>query len=447
MSAKKILPAFISRALADRPELLRAIDNMGWLALDKFIRLTVGLFVSVWIARFLGPDQFGLFSYALALVSFFGTIAGLGLNGIIVRDVVKEPAAAATTITTGFFLLLIAGLVATMLSLTTIAIWNPDGDTMFRVVAILSIGLLFQASQVFKYWFESQVQSSYAIAVESVVFLAASAIKISLILNDAGITSFALIAIAETIAGALGLLWVYVNQTGIRPTAWRPSYARAMELVRDGFPLLISGLAIFLFMRIDQLILGAFWTNAELGIYGAALRISELWYIFPSIIASSTFPIIARYRTEDPGRYKKAISKLLGLLIWFHITVALGLSLFAEIVVHSLYSNAYQGSATILAIHVWASVFQTMGIVSGHWMVYEGFLKLAMLRNVFGAVISIAMNLLLVPRHGGIGAAISTVTSVFVAYFLIDAFFPSTRQMFWLKTRSISLGVYSGPLR
>ena len=86
-----IIPSFLRRRIEHRPNLLKIVDNIGWLFIDRLFRLGVGLFIGAWLARYLGPEQFGLLSFAGAFVGLFGTFAVLGLQNIVVRDLVVHP--------------------------------------------------------------------------------------------------------------------------------------------------------------------------------------------------------------------------------------------------------------------------------------------------------------------------------------------------------------------
>ena len=171
-----LIPAFIHRRIAHRPNLLKIVDNIGWLFLDKILRMGVGLVVGVWVARYLGPEQFGLFSFATAFVGLFGAIAGLGLRGIVVRDIVRHPAGKEETLGTVAVLQFFGGLLAYGLTLGTIFWLRPDDALAKALVAILGSTLLFQASEVAVYWFESQVLSKYTVWVQNGSFLVFAAI-------------------------------------------------------------------------------------------------------------------------------------------------------------------------------------------------------------------------------------------------------------------------------
>ena len=442
----RLLPRFIRQKVEHRAGLGRILGNVAWLSMDKVIRMGLGLTVGVWLARYLGPDQFGQLNYAIAFAGLFGTLAGLGLNSIVVRDIVQDPDTANVTLGTAFFLQFLGGVIAVPLIVVAIAWLRPDDALTKAMVSVLGLGLIFKSTEVVKYWFESRIQVRYTVWIENAAFLVMTGIRIAMILQQASLMAFVWITLAEAVAVSIGLLVIHAKVGG-QMDVWRPRLQRAWSLLADSWPLLLSGLAIFLFMRVDLLMIGLLAGDREMGIYTAALRLSEPWYFLPTVIASSVFPLIARSATENAKDYHAKLSRMLRLAIWLHVAISLLIMFGANYIVEYLFSAPYRESAPILALHVWTGVFQAMGIISGQWMVYEGLVMLALLRNVCGAVVSLAMNVILIPKFGGIGAAVSALSSVVFAYYLFDFLSPRTRPMFWLKTRAMLLWGKHGPLR
>ena len=398
----------------------------------------LGLTVGVWLARYLGPDQFGQLSYAIAFVGLFGIFAGLGLNGVVVRDIVQDPDTANTALGTAFFLQFLAGVVAVPLIIGAIEWLRPDDTLTKAMVSVLGLSLILKSAEVVKYWFESRIQVRYAVWIENATFLVMTGVRFVMILQQASLMAFVWLALVEAVTVSIGLLAIYAKVGG-QMSNWRLRLERAWSLLADSWPLLLSGLAIFLFMRIDQLMIGLLAGDREVGIYTAALRLSEPWYFLPSVIASSVFPLIARNAPKSSDNYDVELGRMLRTVIGLHVAISLIIMFGANYIVENLFSAQYRESAPILALHIWTGVFQAMGIISGQWMVYEGLVILALIRNVCGAFVSLAMNVILIPKYGGIGAAVSAVASVVFAYYLFDLFSPRTRPMFWLKTRAMLL--------
>ena len=422
--------------IEQRRGLTNILNNIIWLFFDKFIRLGVGLLVGVWIARYLGPEQFGLLSYALAFVALFTAIANLGLNGIVVRDLVQDPSKAETTMGTSFVLSMLGGFSAFCLSLLAISYAKPDNELAKFIVVLLSLLMVFKATDVVRYWFESQVQSKYVVWMENGVFLAISAVKIGLILASAPLISFVWAIFVEALIVAVGLLGIYAWRGG-KLTAWRFRFARAKVLLTDSWPLILSGLAIMVYMRIDQIMLGQMLGDESVGIYSAAVRISEVWYFIPMIIVASVFPSIIEAKKQDETIYYQRLQKLYDMMVMLALSLALLMTFLSDWVITLLFGNAYQQSGPVLAIHIWAGIFVFLGVASGNWFIIEGLQKLSFYRTLLGAVINIGANFILIPKYGAVGAAVATVFSQIIAAYAFDVISFKTRNLFWMKTRAL----------
>jgi len=432
----RFLPVKLRRNLEQRHGLTNILNNIIWLFFDKFIRLGVGLLVGVWIARYLGPEQFGLLNYALAFVTLFTAVASLGLNSIVVRDLVQDPANADTTMGTSFVLSVLGGFSAFCLSLLAISYARPDDELAKFIVVLLSLLMVFKATDVVRYWFESQVQSKYVVWMENSAFLAISTVKIGLIVVEAPLIAFVWAMFVESLIVAVGLLGIYAWKGG-KLTAWRFRFARTKVLLKDSWPLILSGLAIMVYMRIDQIMLGQMLKDESVGIYSAAVRISEVWYFIPMAIAASVFPSIIEAKKQGEVLYYQRLQKLYNLMVVLALAVAIPMTFLSELVVTLLFGNAYVQAGSVLSIHIWAGIFVFLGVASGQWFLIENLQKIALYRTLLGATVNIGLNFLLIPMYGVIGAAIATVISQIAGAYVFDIMSFKTRTMFWMKTRAL----------
>lgn len=411
------------------------MSNTGWLFGDHAVRMAVGLFVSIWMARYLGPGEFGLFSYALAFVALFASVAGLGLNNIVVRDLVRDQKGTGATLGTTFVLQFVGGLLAFFLAALAISFARPDDGLAKLVVVVLGFAMVFKSADVVKFWFESQVQSKYSVWVENGAYLFFSGIKVALILTQASLMAFVWTVLAEAVLVAAGLLAVYVWRGG-NMGVWSASRQRAKSLLADSWPLVLSGLAVMVYMRIDQIMLGQMLGDEAVGVYSAAVRISEAWYFVPTAIAASVFPAIVEAKKQSEALYIQRLQKLNDMMTWLTVLAAILVTVLADWLIAMLYGHGFQGAGSVLALHVWTGLFVSMGVVSGRWYLVEGLQKLLFARTLAGAIINILANLLLIPKFGVQGAAIGTLLSQMAAAYLFDLLDPRTRPVFRMKTRS-----------
>lgn len=438
----KYLPVGLRTKIEHRPNLQKALTNIGWLFGDRMLRMGVGLLIVIWLARYLGSEQFGQLNYAIAFVSLFGAVAALGLNGIVVRDILREPESVYTTLGTAFVLQLIGGLIAVALIVGTITILRPEDQLIKIMVAILGLSLVFKSSEVIKYWFESQVQSRYTVWVENSVFLLITTAKAVLILSEAPLIAFVWIVLVEAILVTVGLFGIYIKREG-RIWAWSVQGQRAKTLLRDSWPLVLAGLAFMVYMRIDQIMIGQMLGDDAVGIYSAAVRLSEVWYFIATAILASVFPSIINAKNQSDALYRTRLQKLYDVLVLLALCVAIPVTFLSDQFISFLFGADYVLAGPILAVHVWSGVFIFLGYASNKRLVVEGLQKAVLFRTLLGAFTNIVANWLLIPLYGIVGAALASLLSYFVALFSV-CFSTATRSDVLLILKSLSLQlVYS----
>ncbi|TDG12754.1 flippase [Seongchinamella unica] len=435
----KIVPRFLQRRMSHRPDLLKIVDNVSWLFFDRFLRMGIGLLVGVWIARYLGPEKFGLLNFVMAFVGLFGAIAVLGLQEIIVRDLVRDPSHKEQTLGTAALLLLFSGFLAYGLAMVVIFWLRPEDQLARILVAIFGSTLLLRCSDVAKYWFESQVLSKYTVWVQNVFFVIFAAIKVGLILAQAPLVAFVWAMVTEAALVAATMLAV-LDLSGTRLMKMTMSARRAKTLLADSWPLLLSGIAVMIYMQIDQIMLAQMVGENAVGIYSAAVRISEVWYFLPLAIVASVFPNILQAREKGEKEYYSKLQHLYDLMAWLSITVALPMTFLSTFVATLLFGAPYAAAGPVLAVHVWTSFFVFLGVASSRWFVAEGQQLLLLQKTVLGAAVNVILNLILIPQYGAIGAAWTTVFSYSVSDLFADLIHRETRAMFLMKIKVLNPG-------
>lgn len=412
------------------------IANTGWLFADRILRMGVGLFVGVWVARYLGVQQFGVFNYATAFVALFSTLSTLGLDAIVVRSIVREPEKRLQILGTAFWLKLIGGIAALVLAVSSIVVLRHDDQLTISLVAILASVGIFQAFDTIDLWFQSQVQSKYTVIAKNTAFVITALVKVALISFHAPLIAFAWAALGEVSLGAIGLIISY-RVRGYSPWLWPWSSPLAKTLLKESWPLILSGVTIMIYMRIDQIMLGQMIGDKAVGLYSAATRISEVWYFIPMAIASSVSPAIYAAKEVSEALYYQRIKQFLRLLSLLSIVFAVPMSFLSGTIITVLFGKSYEASASILAIHIWASLFVFMGVGTSSWFIAEGLTQFALRRTIMGAITNVFLNIFLIPTYGGVGAAIATVISQAFASFLSNATHPKTRKIFNLQVKCL----------
>ncbi|RQS08869.1 flippase [Burkholderia sp. Bp8998] len=423
-----------------RSGILRYFFNTSWLLVEQLLRLGSGIFVGAYVARYLGPGQFGFLSYVLAIVSVLSVFAKLGIDNIAVRNLVSHRAEESAYLGSMFWMKCLAGIFCLSVVLLVLPFCSEQCHVTSSV-AILSVGLIFQAFEVMDFYFQSIVQARYVVVCKVVQIIISSGIKITLILIGAKLDWFVYVTLVDQVT--LGIAyWIMARHVGKTRLFGSGSVRMALSMLRQSWPLAISGLGIVAYMRLDQIMLQSMLGDAAVGQYSAALRLSEATYVIPTIICSSLYPALIKSKSENPAVYKIRTALLFEVLVLIAYGLAIPSIFFSGFVLHLLFGSSYSSSGRILSVHIWTSVFVFLGVAGGRWMVAAGIYRLTMYRVFTGVACNALLNLMLIPRLGILGAAIASLISQALTSVAMNAIHQSTRECFYLQLRAIFMPGY-----
>jgi polysaccharide transporter, PST family len=430
-----VIGAYIARKLDNiGPGLRKIIGNLGWLMVDRIVRMGTGLFVGVWVARYLGPVQFGSLNFALAFVALFATVTTLGLDGIVVRELLHNPEDLHEILGTSLALRGIGSIVAVFASIATLLLIQPHDRQALILVSIISLTLIFQAFDTIDYLFQSQVQSKITVWAKNGAFLIFASVRVLLIYIKAPLWTFAAANAGEIALGAVALMLGY-RLSGGRLVSWKISKKRAAQLLQQSWPALFSGMAIMVYMRIDMVMLKMMQGDFAVGLYSAATKVSEVWYFIPTAIVSSVSPAIMKAK-DHPELFYGRLRRLFSLMAITSCIIGSLVALASHGIVRILYSDSYSAAAPVLAVHVWASVFVFLGVAQTPWNLSKNLLTLSLYYTLCGALINVVMNLYLIPRYSSMGAAIATVVSYAISGVFANMFSARTRPIFYMQMKA-----------
>ena len=407
----------------------RHFANISWMFVERILRLIAGLFIGIWVTRYLGPSQFGLFSYAVAFAAIFSNIAKLGLDSIVVRDLVSEPARRDIYMGTAFWLKL-AGAIVT-LSLIGIAMQFTASDSTTKLyVFIIASGSIFQAFEVVDFYFQSQILSKFVSICKMTQLLISTLLKLYLMFIGVDLFWFVLVSLVDQVTLAISLYFAYRHQK-IEGFFRSFDWGIAKKMLKDSWPFIISGLVIMIYMRIDQVMIKEMLGDREVGLYSAAVGLSELFYVIPVLICQSILPSIVNAKRISEQLYYSRLQKLYTIMARTSIAIAIAMTFLSSWLATVIYGDAYSEAGSVLAVHIWAGVFVFLGVASGSWFLSENLQRYSSINTTVGAVINILLNLILIPRYGIYGAAIATVIAYAVAAYFMNVLFKATRRNFY----------------
>jgi PST family polysaccharide transporter len=418
-----------------RKGILESLSNIGWLGSDRIIRMFGAVLVGTLVARYLGPDQFGLLNYGLAIYGIFNIISNLGLDSLVVRDIALDSTGEPRILGTAFVLKALASIVTSVAAIVAARILDPHDRVLIIIVALISFASVSQALDVIDFFFQAHIRSRYTVVPRTGAFVAASIARLLAVFMHASLLSFAWIAALEVLVAELGLLVAYFRYRRIFPR-WNWDMRKARGLMAEGWPLLASSVMTMVYMRTDQILLGRLGSMSVVGNYSAAIRFSEIWYAIPVIVTASVMPRILKTRDADPQRYYARLQTFYETMIMVSVLVTIGTLILGPTMVRLLYGARYTSAASILSVHIWTGIFVSVGCVGSQQYVHEKITTSSLNRTAIGAVANVILNLLWIPRWGGMGSAMATLVAQSLAAYFADGLSRRTRHIFWMKTRA-----------
>lgn len=421
------LPGFDAQAFD------KYLKNTGWLLMARVGSLLIKMLVTaVAIPNYLGDAQTGILNYPLVLVSFFVAASSLGTDSLVTRELLVHPQQHRTILGSAFRLRLFAGFAAIpliYLAYLFIGYYAPEPPAApLSYVAIVSFVCVAQSVNIIDCYFQSIAKGKSIMYVQVGANLLSALLKFTLILSGATLTAFVWMLLADALLLSFGYLYAYRAQQH-NPFHWKFDHKVAMDLLKHSWPLALSSVFVTLYMKIDQLMLDAFWGKAALGVYTTVVTLSEGWYFFPMALVAALFPALMHARRDDPARYRKRLQQLYELMVLISGSIALIITIAAPTIYQLLYYNRpeFHIGAPALAIHIWAGVFVFLGTASGQYLIAENLTRISFLRTAIGALANILLNLWLLPRYGMNGAALATLLAYFISTFSV-LLIPKTRQ-------------------
>lgn len=414
--------------------------NTFWMMAEKIIRGVSVLVVSIYVARYLGPEQFGILSYAVSFVAIFSGIGTLGLDNIVIRNLVRDPDNRDTILGTAFSLK-IGGSVA-LIGIVLIAMGFTSAEFSTKIlVFIISCGMLFKSLNVIDFFFQAQVKAKYITFSQLITVVISLSAQIALIIMKMPLIWFAGVIALENMIMGIALISMYLIEKRTI-SRWRFGKSVANSLLKDSWPLFLATLLNMIYLRIDQVMIKEMLTNELLGNYAAAVRLSEAWYIIPMTIAASFFPAVIDAKKDNDDIFKERMQFLFGLLFWSAIIISIPTVFLSEHIIHFLYGNKYIYSASVLRIHIWTCLFVFLYVASSKYLLAENLVLIVLFQTAVAAAINVVLNMILIPRYGIAGAAwaslfaqMATILSLLVTQkarraigMIVSGFYPFKRH-------------------
>ncbi|MBK9699550.1 MAG: flippase [Flavobacteriales bacterium] len=415
------------------------LGNTSWLFGEQVVRLVVVLVTGIYVARYLGDALFGQLNYATGFVGMFFALSAMGVDQIIVRDLVQRPERRDELLGTAAFIKLVGSVLLLVVVLAATFIKGMDGLTATLVVVIAGAEL-FRPFSVIEHLFMARVDAKSSVRVQFAQVLISAAFKLALIALRAPLIWFAWVYVLETFVLAAGYS-LALARDGASWRTWTVSRSTLRYLVNESWPMLVYGVALYIQAKIDQVMIGDMLAStmgqeaayAEVGQYSVALKMIEAMGFLPVIVQKSLAPAITRAKVQDPALYADRLLNQYRLMFLMFLVTSVPLYFLAKPLIVWLYGEAFEPAGALLSLFAIRLFFTNMGVAKASFITNEGLFRYSLLTAVVGAGLNIAINYLLIPEYRSIGAIWATIGSFLVSIFLMDLLFTRTRVNFrWM---------------
>lgn len=409
--------------------------GVSWTVLERIASAAFAFLGTLLVSRYLGPSDFGILSYVLAVFAIVNIIAQVGLSALVVRDFSSPDASAQEILSTTLGLRILGSLFACIGLFAFALFWEGLASPALPLILSVSVVLALRPTDVFDFWLQSKAKFVDLAKFRFSASVVGFAVRVLLILIGSGLAAFALPAVAQALVLACLLLWAFHSRSpNLRA---RPTLRGGLPWLRQSWLLMLSSLAAIVYLKIDQIMLKELVGADAVGVYAVAASLSESWYLFPGAVVTALFPKLVTLKSQDQASFEKAFQKLLDGLFLAALLVAVATQLLASTVIEFLFGAPYAPASKILEVHIWSGVFVFMREAFSRWILIEGVLKFSLITHGLGMIFNVGLNIFLIPLYQGVGAAYATLLSYAMAAYLSLIFHSGTRPVFFMMSRSI----------
>lgn len=413
----------------------RVLKNATWIIGCKIIQSLLGIIITMLSARYLGPANYGLINYAASVVSFVAPIMQLGLNSILVQEIVTKSEQEGEILGTALLMSFISSFFCILGVIAFVSIVNYNEPTTIIVCALYSVLLIFQALEMMQYWFQAKLKSKYTSIVMLIAYVAMSVYKIVLLATGSDIYWFALSNALDYMIIAFSLLVIY-KKIGNQKLSF--SWKQAKKLFAKSKHYIISTLMITIFVQADRIMIKLMIGDEAVGYYSAAHACATMTaFVFYAILDSAR-PTIFSSKQVDIKTFEKNISRLYCVIIYLSLAQCIIISCFAPIIIRILYGVEYLASVPALRVAVWFTMFSFLGSVRNIWILAENKQNVLWFLNFIGVIVNIILNFILIPVWGIVGAAFASFLTEFCINVIIPMLMPSLRKSFVLLLKGLN---------
>lgn len=392
-------------------------ENTSFLLVEKLLRMSIGLVVGIWLAKYLGPAQFGILNYCISFVGLFTPIAMLGLDAVVVKKIVNEKNNLNKILGTSFILKLFAAFLSFVLIILSSIFFTSNTEKENIIILIITLSLFFQSFNVIDFFYQSEVKSKYTVYSSLFSLIISSTLKIIFIYKELDLIYFVYLILLDSILLTAGLL-IYYRKRNFTIFNWRWSIKISKDLLSESWPLILSGISFVIYNSFDKIMLRNILNEEAVGIYSAASRLVVVWQFLPGLIVTSFLPSLVKAYNKNNKTFMKRLNYLSSFLLWFSIVLAIFYSLLSEFIMDVTFGEKYSEASKLMVYLIWSNVLIFFNSVWNRWMLIKNNTKITLSFALTTSILNIILNYLLINIFGVLGASLALLSSLLFSYFI-----------------------------
>ncbi|GAU02644.1 membrane protein involved in the export of O-antigen and teichoic acid [Burkholderia stabilis] len=397
------------------PDVAKAVANLVWLGLERLTQIGVAIAISGLLARYFGPDVFGKWQYANTLLLVLAPLTWVCGAEILVPTIVQRPPAQLGAVLGSAFALRIAVSAAALVA-TWIAIAAGAFDPLVgAMLAGLAVTMVFREPfvGVINAWLQSLTYSKPQLVASMITALAKALLVWLLVRAAAGPARFGWLWALEAAAIGFALLLYYRHRNG-GALGWTFDKPLFRHFATAGTVFWLGLICMYLFLKLDRLMLERHVSFADLGRYSAAQQLNENWITLALMLAQTIAPAFV-YRVQDVARLRRNIVRLIAMTAGLMTAGALVLDAAAPLIIGKVFGRGYEASVDIFRWAVWLSVPAGIEAI-GNLIVLKYQAKFVLLSKwLLALAIAALVNLFAIPRLGLYGALVGLAAGYLAA--------------------------------
>ena len=411
------------------------LKNLYYLSVENGLRIGLGFFISAWMTRMLGPEQFGVLSYVIGFGLIFAPLFSLGSDDIVISKLVGEVPNSSEVMGSSFMIKVIGSVLGSVSCI--FAIWLIDGENRL-ITTLVSLYALSMTLKIFEntnLWFVGQEEIKEISMARNIVFLVLSAARVVGLYFKWEVSWFLSIAAAEFFLVAIVSLIVY-RAKGMNIFSWTINWDLIKEILARSVPLFLILVFTILTAKIDQIMLGKMMDKYHLGQYSAAVKLIELWNFIPMALLSSTFPTLIDAFNNRPEAFEGHVVKVYAGCFYLALGLILVCFFFGDFITGTLYGEKYGDSGHYLRLYSLSAMASFFTMARVKILTISSKIYSALFCMGFQVLLLILLNIYLIPKYQVSGAIYSVLASFLISNILVSLFNRDIRES--LKHLSLS---------